>query len=825
MTETAEDDGRRDASRHPVLIVEDDGETARLVGEMLEALGHPVAGTVDTGAEAMEEVERLQPSLVLMDIGLAGPMDGVEAAGRIRDRHDVPVVFVTADSDAETLSRAVETNPYGYLTKPFDLRELESTVELALFRHRMEGRLRKKEEHFRLLIENARDIITVLTPEGIIEYESPAVESVLGYRPEERVGREALEFVHDHDLPDARKKLAEALEWPGRTLSVELRVRSAGDRWRILEVVGQAFRNEEGELRVVANSRDITETRKAEAALQASEERFRVLFERNVAGVFRQTLDGIILEVNQAFVDIFGYEDPGELVGRSIWEFCSPAGGVSTNGGGAPDAARAVNRELQLVREDGSVRWLLENSAPTNDPERDEPVIIGTVVDITQRKRLEAEFERLAYHDPLTRLANRRLLADRAQQALARAEREGDGVAMIYLDLDRFKSINDNLGHEAGDRVLVEVARRLRNVTRGSDTVARVGGDEFAVLLPGVEGAEGGVRAARRVGACLDEPVQLEDRTVRVVAQLGVAVYPVHGRDFEGLLRAADQAMYRKKGGIDRNPGWSGRKNGVAVADEMPPADAFFHALEEDQLRLHFQPIHDLRHGRVAGLEALVRWIHPDRGLLTAGGFLPSVDDPVLLRRLDAWVLDEVLHRLWGWDGQEAPWISINLTTASLQDEGFLERLTEVVEGDGTGDGLMVEITEHTAVMDPEATFERLALLRNSGLRIALDDFGTGHASLNYLRHLPVDLLKMDRVFVENVDTDPSSGRVARGIFELGKAAGMTVVAEGVERASQLEWVRRNGCELVQGYHLGRPAPLPPDGREKGPPREKELRT
>lgn len=799
-----------------VLVVEDDERTARMLGEMLEALGHRVAATVPTAAEALEASERVRPGLVMMDIRLAGPADGVEAAREIRARRDVPVIYVTAHSDAETLDRAVETNPYGYLTKPVDLRALESAVKLALLRHRMETRLRKKEERFRLLIENAEDIITVVTPTGVIEYESPAVESVLGYGPEERIGRDAFTFIHPDDRDEARRRFSKVLDEPGRPLSAELRVRSRDGELRHLAVTGQAYRDADGDLRVVVNSRDRTEARRAETALRASEERFRALFERNVAGVFRHTMDGTILEVNQAFASIFGLEDPGELVGRSMWELCRPDEDAREPSRSPSRRGEQVNRVLRLTRDDDSVRWLLENSVPVDDPARNAPVVIGTVVDITERKRLGSEFERLAHHDPLTRLANRRLLADRARQMLALAERDGQHVAIVYLDLDRFKSINDNLGHEAGDRILVEVAYRLRSATRESDTVARVGGDEFAVLLPNVEGVEGGVRAARRIDERLGKPMTVDDRSLQVGAQLGVAVYPQHGRDFEGLLRAADQAMYRKKNVQRQDRGGSERGHGVAVADDVPPVGEFSRAIEEDQLRLHYQPIHDLRAGRVAGREALARWMHPTRGLLVASDFLPSVEDPSLLRRLDRWVLERVARRLRSREGRDAPWLSLNLTASSLQDDGLMERLGEAVRGPGRRGSLVVEITEHTAVMDPEATFDRLSRLRDLGLRVALDDFGTGHSSLAHLRNLPVDLLKLDRIFLEKVDSDRSSGRVARGIFELGRVAGMTVVAEGVEREGQLAWVRQNGCEMVQGHYLGKPAPLPPledDGR------------
>lgn len=675
------------ASAGPVLIVEDDERTAGMLREMLEALGHDVAGVVGTPGEALKAVERIGPALVMMDIGLPGSMDGVETAREIRARRPVPVIFVTAHGDPDTLERAVTTHPYGYLTKPFDLRALESTVELALLRHRMEERLR------------------------------------------------------------------------------------------------------------------------------ASEERFRALFEDNVAGVFRRTRDGTLLEVNDAFASLLGYEEPGRLVGRSLWELCTPEGGP--DGGGEPrePGEKTVNRVLRSTGVDGSTRWLLENSVPVRDPAGDAPVVIGTVVDITDRKRLESEYERLAHHDPLTRLANRRLLADRARQALALAEREDREAAIVYFDLDRFKSINDNLGHEAGDRVLTEVAHRMRRLTRETDTVARVGGDEFAVLLPNVEGVPGGKRAARRIRASLEEPIRLDDRVLKVGAQLGVAIYPRHARDFEGLLRAADQAMYRGKGGRDRGQGRRGGGRGpdVAVAGDLSPAEEFTRALDEGQLQLHYQPIHDLRRDRVVGMEALVRWSHPSRGVLEASEFLLSVQDASVLRRLDRWVLDRVLWRLRARD-EGGPWLSLNLSASSLQDEQLMGRLEEAVRHGSAGHELVVEVTEHAAVMDPEATFERLSRLRSSGLRLALDDFGTGHSSLAYLRHMPIDLLKLDRIFLEDVEDDPSSGRVARGVFELGRAAGMRVVAEGVERESQLEWLRRNEGELAQGRYLAPPEALPPSG-------------
>lgn len=799
-----------------IFVVEDDPGAARDLTAALEALGYDVPGTAASGEAALEAIGRESPDLVLMDIRLGPGMDGVEAGRRILADFDLPVVFLTGQEDEETLRRVEESASFGYLAKPVRSQGLRIALELALTRHRLEARLRDREERFRLLIENAHDIITVLDVEGRIRYESPSLRSVLGHDPWDLIGTDFFDKVHPEDVSAVREALREALRHPGRELSVEVRHRHADGGWRILDAVGSAFtlnafaradRDGAKERFVVVNSRDVTLRRRAERALRQSEERYRRLFHGSVAGVFRRTLEGKFLEVNEAYARIFGYPSPEELAGRPVDEVYLEDEDRESFEETLREHGSARNLELALRRRDGSRIWVLESASMVDDPIRGEPVVVGTTVEITERKRLAAALERMAYDDPLTGLANRRALEQEAARILAFAARHGSRAALVYVDLTRFKRINDTLGHSAGDRVLVQVAERLRARARESDIVARVGGDEFAILLAEVEDAEGATTAARRFAEGLEPEHGVEGRAFHVGAQLGVAVYPDHAEDFASLLTAADRAMYRAKERGDL-PVVAYRPSEEPTPDPLALEEEFRTAFEERQLTLHYQPILRVRDGGLAGAEALVRWAHPERGLVTAGDFLPRVESRRLLRRLDRWVLGEALRQLAAWDlPARPPWVSVNLSATTLRDPLFTGEVERLVDGEGGG-RLVVEVDEGIArhLYRPEAVIERL---RKLGIIVALDDFGGGGSALGYLKTFPADILKLGGHFIRDLDRSPEQGTLAEAVIQLGQALGLTIITEDVEREAQDEWVRSSGCDLVQGYYVGRP--VPPD--------------
>lgn len=417
------------------------------------------------------------------------------------------------------------------------------------------------------------------------------------------------------------------------------------------------------------------------------------------------------------------------------------------------------------------------------------------------------------WRDPITGLVGRRQLEAQAEKILAFAERREASVAVVVLDLARFGHVNASLGYDVGDRALSRVAERLRNRVRESDVLARMGGDEFVVLMTDVDGTAGAAAGARRVVSALDEPVHLSDVSLQLTIDAGVALFPRHGRDIDALVRAASRALHGPAGNgrrisiFERSPEASGGE--VAIAAELQ------RALEEDELAVHYQPIFRVPDGRVAGMEALVRWNHPERGTLSAGAFVPQAEDMRIVRQIDDWMLERVTADLRQWPGDRRPaWMSVNLSAESVRDPALPARMEELLGTTSRGNGgpfgdsrLVVEITERSAVRDFTAVRDVLSQLGELGIVAALDDFGTGHSSLVYLDRLPVEFLKLDRRFLRSVDDAGDGERLTTAILELGRALEIKVIAEGVERTQQYRWLQRHEVDLVQGYLTGKPVP------------------
>lgn len=623
---------------------------------------------------------------------------------------------------------------------------------------------------------------------------SGGLESVLSIAKEQLEEPEALMEMTDREAGEPDRESRELLQFRDRrTVERYSRPLPIGDH-----LVGH-----------VISFRDVTRQQRARETIRSSERRYRMLFERNVAGVFRASQDGVILEVNDAFARLVGYETPLEVQGKSITDFYASLPERRRFGEDLERNRAIANREVQFTRKDGSTIWVLENSILVEDPELMEPVIEGTIVDITARKRLETELERMAYHDPLTDLANRRLLEERARMSLAFADRHGIQAGLVYLDLARFKRINDTLGHEAGDDVLVEVANRIRACLRGSDTGARLGGDEFACLLAEVGGERGALAVAQRISNSLSEPFELGDRTLHVDAQIGVAMYPDHAADFESLLAAADHAMYRTK--IDGNPAieiYSATLD-ESVPDQIAEEEELREALEKEQLTLHYQPVFKLADGKLVGAEALVRWHHPSHGLLEESEFIRTAERGGVIRQLDRWVFEEALAQAIRWEKRELPeWISVNQSIQTLRDPETTSFLQQLLDQAPVPPGrLVLEVDEGLAVNSPEAVTGRLEELREMGIRIALDNFGTGQSTLAYIKHFPADIIKLDGFFVHDLGTNYDSRNLAQAIIQMGQALGVTIIAEKVETEAQCEWLKSAGCDYVQGFYTGRPVP------------------
>jgi diguanylate cyclase (GGDEF)-like protein/PAS domain S-box-containing protein len=425
--------------------------------------------------------------------------------------------------------------------------------------------------------------------------------------------------------------------------------------------------------------------------------------------------------------------------------------------------------------------------------------------DITERKQAESMLTRQALHDGLTGLPNRHLLNERLHASLLSRAPEASGPALLLLDLDRFKEVNDTLGHQVGDALLKQIGQRLQGAVQADDLVARLGGDEFAVLLPDTD-ASGALQVADMLGRVLQAPFMLDDQTIAADASIGIAVAPEHGQDADSLLRCADVAMYQaKRSGIgaavycaaeDRH-----RPDRLALLGELR------HAIEHDELRLHYQPKLDLRNGVVVGVEALVRWQHPQRGFLPPGDFIPLAEQTGLMTPLSRRVLEAALkqHQAWLRVGLDIP-VAVNLSRRTLHDPQLPEMVAQLLARWEVPPGaLILEITESSLMADPARAAENLTQLRALGVRISIDDFGTGYSSLASLKNLPVDELKIDQSFVQAMATDASSRAIVRAIIDLADALKLRVVAEGVEDRATWDVLVGLGCDVAQGYFLSRP--------------------
>jgi diguanylate cyclase (GGDEF)-like protein/PAS domain S-box-containing protein len=539
-----------------------------------------------------------------------------------------------------------------------------------------------------------------------------------------------------------------------------------------------------------------------ERALRRSERWFRSLVQNASELIVVVDPATRITYVTDSSVPLLGYP-PERLVGKPLAELAHPDDADALRQAAAGSAVGRFECRLRT----GDEAWAVLEWVRADRP--DEPGCILTGRDVTDRKRLEGELRHLAFHDTLTGLANRALFEDRLRQALASLGRRDGGLAVLFVDLDDFKTVNDSLGHGAGDALLREAGERLRARLRDSDTAARLGGDEFAILLEGVASPEASLGAARRVLAALDAPFEIDGRQLAVTASVGVAPALAGRGSMPDLMRNADLAMYEAKsrgGGQCRL--FEESMHQVAVS-RLELGGELQQAIEEEQFVLHFQPIVDLQTGAIAGAEALVRWHHPERGLLAPGQFLSLAEETGLIVPLGRWVLEEATRTLRRWEDEhpEVPlYISANVSMRQLYHPGIVGDVRAALrEAEVAPERLVVEITESVLADESEAPRQRLQQLRALGVRLAVDDFGTGYSALSYLQRFPIDVLKIDRSFVEHARRASASLNLVRSIVQLGQSLHLHIVAEGIEEADQAELLREMGVPSGQGYHFAKP--------------------
>lgn len=670
-----------------ILIVEDESIVALDISNSLESLGYIVAGQTDRGETAIRIVEELQPDLVLMDIRLKGQMNGVQAAEHIYSHFDIPIVFLSAHSDTLTLQSAMLAQAYGFIRKPFESRELKSTIAMALYKHMMTHKLRESEERYALAVRAANDGIWDWNLKTHEIYYSVRWKEMLGYQ-ENEIGTNPDEWfkrIHPDDQKQVQASLVSHLKKTTPHFECEYRVRHAN--------------------------------------------------------------------------------------GSYLW---------------------ALSRGLAVWDQNGIAYRMA-----------------GSQSDVTARKLAEQRLAHDAVHDALTGLPNRVLFMDRLQNRLERTKRKpGDLFAIMFVDLDRFKVVNDSLGHAAGDQLLITVARRLKQCLRPQDTLSRLGGDEFAILLDQISEVGSARQVADRIRGQLVTTTILGAVERSPTASIGIVIYGPNYQSAEELLRDADSAMYHAKSlGGNQHQLFDGSMH-LSAIELIQLEGELKRAVERKEWLVHYQPIISLASGTAVGAEALVRWLHPQRGVVPPKEFIDVAEETGLIVSIGEHVMRTACLQAKGWreSGLSDFWVSVNVSGRQFRDRSLVDMVAEILLETGLpGDALQLEITESVAIRDMEYTVALMDRFNVLGVNISLDDFGTGYSSLSYLKKFPLKVLKIDRSFIQDIELNGKSESLITGILAMARSLGMQVVAEGVEKEEQLAFLRTQHCDNVQGFLLGRP--------------------
>ncbi len=641
---------------------------------------------------------------------------------------------------------------------------------------------------------------------------SQGCSDLTGHTPRELVRGSQVTWeslTHPEDRVRVRAQIRQALT-EGRRYQLQYRIVTRDGHIKWVQERGASVRDETGRPVMEGFVQDVSDQLRTLEALREAEYRYRQIFEHASEGMFQSSREGRYLAANQALARMYGYGSPEQLIAdlsdiqhrlyvdesrREAFIRLMEAEG------------KVTQFESEVLRRDGTRIWISESAHAVRSPSGEFICYEGTVQDITERRGYEARLQRQANHDQLTGLPNRNLLRERLLQAMHQAERIGGQVAVVFIDLDNFKFINDALGHAAGDALLVELARRLSRHLRGTDTVARQGGDEFVLVLNDHANVASVTVLLDRVIELIAKPMELGGRTLQVGASLGVSLFPRDGRDVDTLLQHADAAMYAAKDRGRNNVQFFTPELNRVASERMHLEAAMRLGLEQGEFSVHFQPQVDAQR-RVVGAEALARWHHPRLGPISPDRFIPIAEESGLILALTETITLQACAAARDWpevDGRPIR-LAINLSPKLFIDPHLVARITGWLRQEGIQpQRVELEITESVFLDDQQRALRTLKAFKEKGFHLAMDDFGTGYSSLSYLRHFPLDTIKIDRSLVTDLEAQRDAAMIARAVVSLGLSLGKSVVAEGVEHESQFSALREQGCTVFQGYLFARP--------------------
>ncbi len=809
-----------------IMIVEDEAIIAADIRWQLEEFGFEVVASAFSGGQAITMANERKPNLILMDIVLKGGIDGITAAKTIIETLRIPVIFLTAYSDPSTLARAKLVGAYGYLVKPFRSEELHASIEVALYKHQLEKKLNESEQWFGKTLLCISDAVIATDAEARIRFMNPVAEKITGLQLEQVKGKdinEALTLVAESGrsiIENPVTKSINSLTVTGLE-SATLLITQSGAEIPIDDGAAPIIDDNGTLLGAVLVFRDITSRRRIENLLKESEERFHSAFDFAAIGMALVAMNGCFLQVNNSICKIFGYSHD-ELLKLSLKMLIHKEGYDKMLQhhlhGLLSDSEPSFQVEVECYHKNADKKvWVLLSASLVRNAASEPQYYIIQIQDITDRKCAERQLNYIANHDPLTGLANRVQFHNYLNEALSSVRRHDAKVALLFLDLDRFKLINDTLGHRIGDLLLLAVSERLKGSLRINDILARLGGDEFIVLLSDIQAIDDVAKIANKTIDALTQPFSLEGNDIVITASVGISIFPDDGEDGQMLLMNADTAMYLAKERGKNNYQFYSQEMTERSLERMTIERGLRYALLHNGFELHYLPQIDLTSGRTVSFEALVRWRHPDWGLVYPDRFIVIAEDTGLIVSIGRWVLRTAClqAKKWQENGHVFSHVAVNLSARQFLESDLFQTIKGVLTETGLDPAsLELEITESAIMQDPDKTLQVLHQLCDLGVRLSVDDFGTGYSSLTYLRRFPIHNVKIDRSFVQNIPSDEASMTLVRAIIALGHELKLSVTAEGVETEAQLEFLKTQKCDIVQGYLFSRPVPA--EQLEKG---------
>lgn len=839
-----------------ILIVDDIPTNIKVLFNILKQSGFQVS-VAKNGESALSKVQEALPDLILLDVLLPG-IDGFETCRRLKANpttQEIPVIFLSALDEVIDKVQAFAVGGIDYITKPFQTEEVLARVQSQLtlqkakaevkqlnveLEQRVQQRTAQLEaanQHLqREIIERkkaekelAREKTHLLDAQQVAHVGSGELDVVtqqmrwsdetfriFGLQPGQSLPTylELLrEFVYTDDQVVWEAVVERAIA-QGKPYEFEFRIVRPNGEIRYASAKGRPIFNSAGQVtRLFSTVLDITEQKQAEEALLKSEEQFRLTFELAPIGMALEALDGKFMRVNQAFCQTLGYTSQ-EMLHQTWANLLHPediAAFLTHKQNLHQGNISDFQIENRYLAKNGSLVYGILQVSLVRDSTGKPLHLISQLMDITERKQVEEQLLYGALHDPLTNLPNRALLMERLELALKRGKRHQDYLfAVLFIDLDRFKVVNDSLGHQVGDQLLVAIARKLENIIRTTDTVARLGGDEFIILLDGIENIQDAIRIAERISFEMKLPLQLKERKVFTNASIGIALGSTDYNRGADLLRDADIAMYRAKEKGKARYEIFNREMYTQALKQLQIENDLRQALERQEFKVYYQPIVCLSTGRLTGFEALVRWHHPVKGLVSPADFIPIAEETGLIVPIGERVLREATHQMSVWQNKfsfaKSLKISVNLSIEQLRDPNCLERIDFILAQTSlAGESLKLELTESMLMDNSEEFISLLSSLKARGIQMSIDDFGTGYSSLSYLHRFPVHNLKVDRSFVSRIGSKGNNHQIIETIVTLAHQLGMKAIAEGVETPQQLNQLRALNCDEAQGYLFSKP--------------------